>query len=107
MRAGRSSTGVYYTSKFKWLQKKKSKGLRSGERGDQATGTTIERSAGVPSCRNPAFWCAVAGILCSNSERRGNFAYVQVSSTLPRHSAFVWPLLWLHSMVTIITNGMD
>ncbi|GFT43498.1 hypothetical protein TNCV_815431 [Trichonephila clavipes] len=61
----------------RWLQKKKSKGSRSGESGGQVTGLqrpintpeyetwkwlnhAIEKCAGAPSCINHTSWCVVA-----------------------------------------------
>ncbi|GFW21390.1 hypothetical protein TNCV_1532151 [Trichonephila clavipes] len=48
--------------------------------------TAVEKCAGAPSCMNHTFWYVVVGIPRSNCGRSGKFAYVQVSSTLPRRS---------------------
>ncbi|GFU42519.1 hypothetical protein TNCV_4556391 [Trichonephila clavipes] len=93
-------------------QKKKSKGLRSGEREGQVTDllrpiylqgyaawrwlrSAIEKWAGVPSCINYTFWSVVAGTPCCNCGRSGKFTYEKVSSTLPwrfKSFAFLSPL---------------
>ncbi|GBN76122.1 hypothetical protein AVEN_188860-1 [Araneus ventricosus] len=67
-RSSAESTGVSYAKDFMCPQKKKSSGLRSGERGGQATGpprpiyrtryvfkecrAVLEKCAGAPSCIN-------------------------------------------------------
>ncbi|GFV92725.1 hypothetical protein TNCV_1375751 [Trichonephila clavipes] len=89
-------------SSFRRSKKKKSKGLRFGECGGQTTSpprpihlrryiawrwlrTGIEKCADALLCMNHTFWCVVACTSCSNSSRSWKFAYVPVSSTLPRH----------------------
>ncbi|GFT62081.1 hypothetical protein TNCV_3812401 [Trichonephila clavipes] len=79
IRAVRSSavaTGVSHTSDFRWTQKKKFKGLRSGECGIYTISlpypgylpvyevrmwefTAIEKCSGAPPCMNHTFWSTV------------------------------------------------
>ncbi|GFW12290.1 hypothetical protein TNCV_2489341 [Trichonephila clavipes] len=70
--------GVSCTSNFWWLQKRQFEGLRSEERGGQATGSlrsihlsgydpwrwlriANEKCGGAPSCMKHTVWCALAG----------------------------------------------
>ncbi|GFU65430.1 hypothetical protein TNCV_633531 [Trichonephila clavipes] len=72
IRAIRSSTvptGVSYTNDFRWPPKKKSKELRSGERGSQTTSSPW-----------PIY------VAWRNSGKSEKFACVRVSSTLPWRS---------------------
>ncbi|GFW26897.1 hypothetical protein TNCV_1377401 [Trichonephila clavipes] len=93
VRSSTVSTSVSYKSDFKWLQEKKSKGLRAGKRGGQAKDSpysihfpgyvawrwfhnAAEKYAGVPSWMNHIFWYAVACIPRQNSGRSRKFTDV-------------------------------
>ncbi|GFU89900.1 hypothetical protein TNCV_1287811 [Trichonephila clavipes] len=90
------ATSVSFTNDFIWHQKKKFKGLRSGERAGQVTGlprlihfpecvicrwlfTRIDKCAGASLRMDPKFWCTLAGTPRSNSQRSEEFAYAQFS----------------------------
>ncbi|GFX44160.1 hypothetical protein TNCV_4119561 [Trichonephila clavipes] len=79
MRSSNAATDIAYTSDFNPSQKKKSKGLRSGDRGTHKIVSlceiyhteyvawrwlrpAIQNCAGVLLCMNHTFWCTVASI---------------------------------------------
>ncbi|GFV15814.1 hypothetical protein TNCV_987971 [Trichonephila clavipes] len=110
-----------YTSDCRWLQKKKSKGLRSGYSGGQATGpphpihllgyvewgwlcTTIEKCTGASSRMNPTIWCVVAVLpflFCPDEDVIAGFFN---PNTALQISAFVlpFPLSWSSSSLRLL-----